>query len=152
VNLGETLDEAAAADLGKLLKAAEETGTPIAAQIDYEGKPGIWRQLRRVGPTSKATEIRDANSANPEVLKEFLHWGRKQLQTDRYLLMLWGHGAGPSGFFSDASEKTPARVGHPLSPRLLSRALQSFRTDARPPFDILLAKACLPRRWRWRAN
>ena len=149
-NFGDSLDEAAQKDLGKLLKAAKDTGVPIAAQIDYEGAPDIWRQLRASGTSSEPVEVREANSNNPDVLREFLDWGRSQLKADRYLVMLWGHGTGPTGFFSDASE-TPGRQGHPLSPRQLSSALRlpaaklpagAKSAGADQLFDILLVKAC----------
>ena len=58
--------------------------------------------------------------------------------------MLWGHGAGPGGFFSDASKNTPAsKWGHPLNPRQLARSLQQVtQKSSRTPFDIILLKAC----------
>jgi hypothetical protein len=151
-DLDNSLDKAAGEDLGKLLKAASDTGVPIAAQIDYEGRPGIWRQLRSAGASGKPVEAREANSNNPDVLREFLNWGRSQLNAERYLVMLWGHGTGPTGFFSD-SAAAPGAQGHPLSPRQLASALRLPEamplTGAKPSggakdpsFDILLVKAC----------
>ena len=134
-NAGDSLDEVAEADLGKLLAAARLNNLGIAAQIDYEGNPGIWRQVKGVatGKDAKENKVQlcEADSSSTEVLKKFLDWGHETCPADHYLVMLWGHGTGPGGFFSDGSKNTPARAsGHPLNPAQLATALTSFTTQS----------------------
>jgi cysteine peptidase C11 family protein len=127
-NSGDSLDEVAETDLERLLSAAERAKIPIAAQIDYQGKSGIWRQV--LGATKRKAKLREADSSRAEVLKEFLHRGLDDCPADHYIVMLWGHGSGPGGFFSDASRNTPARDGgHPLNPRQLANALKAVAIE-----------------------
>jgi hypothetical protein len=146
----ESLDDAARKELEALLTAKNHDDVAIAAQIDYRDMAGVWRykgtnkNVRNGCPET----LRESNANDPEVFKEFLAWGREQCPADRYLLMCWGHGGGPGGFFSDADKDSKFPFGHPLTPRHLSSALRSFAAPpgptgkSKPPFDILLMKAC----------
>lgn len=140
MDAGDSLDEMAGLDLERLRIAAERATIPIAAQIDYQATSGIWRQV--FGSTKKQIKRREANSGHPDVLRDFLRWGVNNCDADRYVVMLWGHGSGPGGFFSDASRNTPGRFGHPLSPRQLADALQTVKNDRKKKLEVLLLKAC----------
>jgi len=143
---GDSLDEVAELDLQRLSVAAERAGVPLAAQIDYQNRDGRWRQI--FGATNSTTRLREANSNRPEVLRDFLRFGAQECPAEHYVVMLWGHGSGPAGFFSDASQPTPAELGHPLSPRQLANALSnvagemSEHESRKRKFDIVLLKAC----------
>jgi hypothetical protein len=139
---GDSLDEVADLDLERLRVAAANAKIPFAAQIDYQDREGRWRQV--LGATGQLSRLREANSSRPEVLEDFLEDGIEQCDAEHYIVMLWGHGSGPGGFFSDGSKNTPAKAGgHPLSPRQLANALARVSDrKLKRKFDVLLLKAC----------
>lgn len=136
-----SLDDAARRDLEQLLFAANPDDVQIAAQIDYRDESGVWRHQ---GTNRKPIGNRERNAATVEALKDFLEFGRKECPADHYLLMLWGHGTGPAGLFTDTAKNSKSPFANPLSPRYLANALRSFeqQDSGKSPFDILLIKAC----------
>src|SRR5947207_9223797 len=126
-NTDTSLDAMALQDPDKLLSAARSDDIAIAAQIDYQERNNVWRHrgTSKGGPQKR----RESNANRPEVLKDFLKFGLDEVHADHHVLILWGHGGGPGGFFSDASKTSRLPAGNPLSPRNLAKALNSFIPD-----------------------
>jgi len=69
--------------------------------------------------------IEEANTGNPDSLREFLLWGRENYPADKAIVILWGHGHGWQGCANDYSSKDILQLYE------LSEALQPF-TKNRP--------------------
>lgn len=138
---GTSLDDAAADELRRIMQSAPASDKiAVAAQIDFQHVPYVWRSTN---DDPKAIPIREENASNVEVLKDFLVWGHQRCRANRYVVMLWGHGSGPAGFFSDANEDNLWQLGDPLTPLSLTQALDVLKGErGDKPLEVLLLKAC----------
>jgi cysteine peptidase C11 family protein len=65
----------------------------------------------------------ELNAASPDVLCQFLKWGRKKIKAERYAIFFFGHAAGPRGLFFD--NEPGSRTADAMSLAELARAVQS---------------------------
>jgi hypothetical protein len=77
-------------------------------------------------------------------LQEFVETARSHCPAERYLLLLWGHGGGPLGLFSDPDPGVDRGKGRgELSlkqlPAILDRGRRGFSRDA---VDVVVVKSC----------
>jgi cysteine peptidase C11 family protein len=140
-------------ELRALIRAAGTARMDVAVQIDYNRqarpvritlnpKKGSIRMRRRFRPIDPSTfEVtrrflkRDAlvkvgvsrgdelDAASPDVLCQFLQWGRKKIKAKRYAIFFFGHAAGPAGLFFD--NPPGGRIPHAMSLAELGRAVRS---------------------------
>jgi len=90
--------------------------------------PKTFRVTRRfVTPNSsvnvKVSRGEELNAASPDVLCQFLKWGRKKIKAKRYAIFFFGHAAGPRGLFFD--NDPGSRTADAMSLAQLARAVQS---------------------------
>jgi hypothetical protein len=143
------LDTTARRELKAICDAADFRRVSVAAQVDFKSRRGIYRgaltQLepkgrgfRDISPEDHALwkqikdgveagrsavrlqrEARDLNAAQPDVLEDFLRFGRDECPAEHYVVSFFGHAAGPLGVFSDTTSgsrvhdtlRLPALVG-----------------------------------------
>ena len=103
----ESEDGSATADIQEMLRAnvpADGSLTVLvqtggAKQWQLDGHPEKKNCLYRISGNScqllEATRRR--SMGKPDSLSAFLEYGRKNYPADRYVLVLWGHGDGPTG-------------------------------------------------------
>ena len=103
----ESEDGSATADIQEMLRAnipadgslsvLVQTGGAKKWQLD--GHPEKKNCLYRIsGDDCQLLEAtRRRSMGDPDSLSAFLEYGRKNYPADRYVLVLWGHGDGPTG-------------------------------------------------------
>jgi len=138
-------EQAAIRDLRELEKVGTTENVNVIVQIDREWPGYAERYCVKRGfsefcdslPNQRnipcGTPEERSNSGKPDVLREFVEWGRKDFPAERYLLVLWGHSYG-LGFGRDH--------GDALSLRELATALGRLDGENRKAVDILGANAC----------
>jgi hypothetical protein len=99
--------------------------------------PKTFRVTRRfVTPNSsvnvKVSRGDELNAASPDVLCQFLKWGRKKINAKRYAIFFFGHAAGPRGLFFD--NEPGSRTADAMSLAELANAVQSA--------DVIVFRDC----------
>ena len=140
-------------ELRALLQAAGVAKMDVAVQIDYnrqarpvrviinpkKGSIRIRRRFHPIDPSKfevtrqflgrrRLVKVRvsrgdEVDAASPDVLCQFLRWGRKQCKAERYAIFFFGHAAGPAGLFFD--NPPGSRIPHAMSLAELARAVES---------------------------
>jgi hypothetical protein len=92
------LDENGITDLGEMKKAGSTKGVNVIAEFDRAGgSRRTSRYFLRKG-TSLASDVvqslGEIDTGDPRNLIDFIQWGAKNYPAERYLLVLWNHGAG----------------------------------------------------------
>jgi hypothetical protein len=92
--------EAALANLGQLGRMGSNGDVYVAAQIDLKGQK-TRRYIFPQNPDGESwlqnalvEEFPNVDSANAEILAEFLQWGGGQCPAEKFAVVLWGHGYG----------------------------------------------------------
>jgi hypothetical protein len=155
------LDPFADRELIAIVDAARQTDMPVVVQVDYRVKRGItritanantkgiqWEPIeadrhhvrRQVLHSNAAIDLRvergaESDAAGPNVLAQFLRWGRSQVRAKRYAILFWGHSCGPGGLFYDNTE---GRAARPLGLSGIERALRNNRADV-----VLFRDCCM---------
>jgi len=128
-------------------------GVNILVQLDREAD----QKTRRFFITKGGGHWKDcvetfeeANTGNPQVLENFMHWAIKRYPARRYFLILWNHGG---GWWEDPRRLAcpPDRSiayddssgGDALDNGELKAALSSIASKLGRPIDILGMDACL---------
>jgi hypothetical protein len=92
------LDSAGVVDLNEMKQVGSSDRLNIVAQFDRAGaKIATRRYFLRKGTTlakDVVMALGETNMGDPAVLQDFLVWGAKNYPADRYLLVIWNHGAG----------------------------------------------------------
>jgi hypothetical protein len=126
---GSPLDAAAKVELKALADAADFDQIYIAAQVDFNKTPGVYRGVltdtpRAIGDVEpddhhlwrtvsdtfgqdrfqmmSSTEL---NAARADVLQDFLRFGQRDCPAQRYVVTFYGHAYGPMGLFFDADAR-----------------------------------------------
>ena len=127
------LDRAAADEAQALCDALQGKNAHVAIQIDFKQRPGIFRRMNdQIDQWPGETAAGDSR-----VFNEFVATVKKQCPGHHYLLLLWGHGGGPIGFFNDGNLSASA-----ASPTLSLNAVRVGLELLDAKVDILLAKSC----------
>src|SRR4029453_9458545 len=87
-------EQAAIRDLRELEKVGSTDDLNVLVQIDrdwpgYAERYGVEKGYSKLCHT--LTGEKNINSGKPEVLRDFVKWGRTKYPADYYLLVLWGH-------------------------------------------------------------
>jgi hypothetical protein len=92
------LDSAGVVDLGEMKQVGSTDQINIVAQFDRStGKGETRRFYLRKGTTlakDALVNLGETNMGDPKVLQSFLEWGVKNYPAQRYMLVIWNHGAG----------------------------------------------------------
>jgi hypothetical protein len=138
------IDQIAHMEVDNLLWAADLSSAHVAVQVDYTFEPGILRVIADGDGTEK-TVLPEAGSSRTETFKNFIREVAIACPADRYMLLVWGHGFGPVGYFVDANGNDIAATGD-LTLNLPELAdVLSFAAGAsgfKQPIDLLLVKSC----------
>jgi hypothetical protein len=126
--------------------AIEEAESVFDAALAQNGRIGLALQLdlgvRRNGiiafvPPGTAAAVEEP-AIGPSSLASFIRNAVEKCPAKHYMLVLWGHGAGPLGFFADPdpppSRRRPGTITLP--------ALTTVLKKSGLKLDILLAKSC----------
>src|SRR5215510_7905000 len=92
------LDAASLADLAEMKKVGSTDEVDVVAELDRQGA-GIGTKryhLQKGTPLAKdaVEDLGETDTGDPAVLKSFLMWGIKNYPAEKYLVVLWNHGAG----------------------------------------------------------
>ena len=103
----ERVDGSATVDIQEMVRANVPADGPLTVLVETGGSrkwqlddyPDKKNCLYRVsGDGYELLEILGKrNMGDPDTLSEFLEYGRENYPADRYILVLWGHGDGPTG-------------------------------------------------------
>jgi hypothetical protein len=92
------LDSAGVVDLGEMKQVGSTDQINIVAQFDRStGKGETRRFYLRKGTTlakDALVNLGETNMGDPKVLQSFLEWGAKSYPAERYMVVIWNHGAG----------------------------------------------------------
>ena len=111
------LNPFASDELAAMKQAAIDEDIDLAAYVDFTG-PGIESQRcfvagRREDPSACRNAV-EKNSATMSSLKDFLGFANERMNPDsRIAMILWGHGAGPAGFFLDPNPEPQKSLALP---------------------------------------
>jgi hypothetical protein len=163
--------EAAFADPGR--SAASTLDADVVVQLDLKEPPGIRRLHMFRAPTAYSQEqafgaraptdihspivtfMEEETIPPRESLARFLTWGAEAYPSERYLVVVWGHGLGfrPAGLagnrYASGDLKGGIAFDHSQSSVLDTPGLGSALTSAARaslggrPFDIYASDACL---------
>jgi hypothetical protein len=139
------IDQIAHEEVENLLWAADRAKVNIAVQIDYSHQPGVLRVIANDDGLERTMLPEDESAGRVETFTDFIRAAAPKCPAERYMLMMWGHGEGPIGFFADAhgGDTLPA-ADKTLS---LPEFAQVLAFAAGPEgfgrkIDILLGKSC----------
>ena len=125
------LDSAGVVDLGEMKEAGSSAEVDVVAQFDRSGAARKTRRYHlRKGTTlaqDRVAELGETDSGDPAVLQDFLLWGVAGYPADRYLVVLWNHGAG----WDDTDVYRAVRRGTGRGIRYKRRPLAGTATRAR---------------------
>jgi hypothetical protein len=141
----ERTEQAAIRDLKELEKVGSDDSTVnVLVQIDRQWPGYAERYWIKKHPSQFWEPLRtqrNIDSGKPEVLRDFVKWGRTSFPADYYLLVLWGHSYG-LGFGRDhGNALTLPEIASSLNVKAL-RELGVPIADGRMAVDILGANAC----------
>jgi len=92
------LDSAGVTDLKEMKQIGSTEQVNVIAQFDRWGGTQATKRyyLRKGGVLAKdeVASLGETNMGDPNVLKDFLLWGVKNYPAQRYLAVIWNHGAG----------------------------------------------------------
>jgi hypothetical protein len=92
------LDSAGVVDLGEMKAVGSSERINLLAQFDRAGpRTETRRFLLRKGTAlgrDVVMNLGETNMGDPKVLKDFLVWGAKNYPAERYMVVIWNHGAG----------------------------------------------------------
>jgi hypothetical protein len=92
------LDGAGVVDLGEMKRVGSNARVNMVAQFDRAGKNAATKRyfLRKGTTLAKdvVASLGETNMGDPNVLQDFLAWGAKNYPAQRYMVVIWNHGAG----------------------------------------------------------
>ncbi len=137
---GELFDQFAHRELDRIVYGtfAADRGDSmyVAAQVDFRSQPFVWRRIIGEGTWLQP----ESDAADPVTLYGFFRWAVRMCPAERYMLVFWGHSAGPFGLFSD--DDVTKYVAQTLTLNELRDALQEGVRSIGAPFDLVAFKDC----------
>ena len=140
---GADIDQVARDEADNMRRSARgQDDMYLALQVDFTRTRGVLR----VNPDNPQGEsLTEEQAGGAEGLAAFIATIKQEYPARHYMLVLWGHGAGPVGLFDDP-DTGPARENSPesISLRELRTVLRAFGDpdSDNPPLDVLLVKSC----------
>lgn len=134
------LEPDAEAYLDTIMRAARHGQCAAVVQIDGAGQCARW--LRQAGGRRERQRIGTVNMGAQSTLASFLAWGWKNLEADRYLLIVLGHG---TGLATLASALSGVAFDGGSCDALTPAELRAGIAESRPPdkrFELISLEAC----------
>lgn len=119
-----------------LASVGSDENVNIVAQLGLM-KKDVLRGLVGHEGIQSPENLGAANMGSPETVREFVEWGMKNYPAEKYMLVLWNHGAGFKGVLTDDE------AGSICNNRELAAALEKAQCNAGEKIDILNFNACL---------
>jgi hypothetical protein len=143
------------AQFNQLMTVGSNENLNIVVQMDYvegmNGRPGNWKEKDLVAGQRLLInkdeivvleEMEEFDSADPDVLAEFIQWGVTNYPARRYALILDDHGGGYTGIGSDWTNQS----WMPL-PAIAQGLADGLAGVELARFDFLFFYACLMGNW-----
>ncbi len=145
------LEPFAIQDLNEMESAPASASVRMAVEVDRapgnDASNGDWTEARRylIGHDSDTATVTSAlvasmgelDMGDPQTLANFLVWGVDTYPAAHYMVVLWDHGFGLSGFGEDETDNDHLSLGE------LTQALAAGASHLGRPFDLLAFDACL---------
>jgi hypothetical protein len=138
------IDEIAHLEVDNILWAADLQKVNVGIQVDFTFDPGILRVIAD-GKGREDTVLPDSGSGRIETFQKFIHEVAVRCPAEHYMLLLWGHGLGPIGFFSDANGSDVLASGDKTLSLVELEDVLRYAASAEgfdQKVDLLLAKSC----------
>jgi hypothetical protein len=137
-------------NLQEMLKAQGSAHTRVLITTGGANKraPGglvsDWTRVKRFeltgGQLKELSDLGPQNMDSGESLRDFLIWGVRAHPAERYMLMLWDHGAGYMGYGGDENHSSP---GEMMRLPTMAAALKDFQSVTGITLDYIGFDACL---------
>lgn len=135
-------------DLKEMASVGSTDKVNVVVQVDRRADKRVnqgvlnlpdWTTSKRLyvekGRFKELADLGEPNSDDPQVLKDFIVWGKRSYPANRYALVLWDHGAAFLGFGGDETASKGSIMRLP--------ALAGALKDSGIEFDMLGFDACL---------
>ena len=139
------IDEVAQTEVDHLISDADLDRINVAVQVDFTHQPGVLRVIATGGKPPVRVQLPESDAAAVRTIEHFIEAVREQAPARHYLMLLWGHGAGPIGFFSDRQAGAARmQAADTLTMAELKRVLvhASGKRGFGKAIDLLLIKSC----------
>lgn len=150
------LEPFALGDLQEMMAGASP-GVNIIAQVDRasdyaSGGVGAlpdWTTAKRLkvnsGSIAELADLGEIDTTDPATLASFIEWGVETYPASRYMLVLWDHGGGWTGFGVDELLSVGAAPGKALMnlAKITSGISSGLAAAGLAKFDIIGFDACL---------
>jgi hypothetical protein len=150
------LEPFAVGDLQEMVAGAS-AGVNIIAQVDRAAgysTGGVanlanWTTSKRLkvnpGSVTELADLGETDTTNPTTLANFIEWGVKTYPASNYMLVLWDHGGGWTGFGVDELLSLGATPGHDLMSlaKIATGISTGLAGAGLAKFDIIGFDACL---------
>lgn len=138
------IDSIAHDEVDSLLWAADLSRINVAVQVDFSHLAGVLRVIA-TGRGFERTILPEESAGRVDTFTSFIAEVARHCPAERYMVLLWGHGQGPIGFFADAHADG---VLNDADRTLSLLELEQVLAFAAGPqgfgqrLDILLGKSC----------
>ena len=138
------IDSIAHDEVDSILWAADLSRVNVAVQVDFSHIAGVLRVIA-TGEGCERTVLPEESAGRVDTFTNFIAKAAKHCPAEHYMVLLWGHGQGPIGFFADAhADGVLSDADRTLS---LLELEQVLAFAAGPDgfgqrLDILLGKSC----------
>jgi len=138
------LDRDGVADLEEMKTVGSTRDVSVVAQFDRSGKKRLTnRYVLRKGTSldeDVVTALGETNTGDPAVLGDFVTWAVTAHPAERYMLIIWNHGAGwdDANLYEDDAFSSAA-------PPVVRKGVRITRGDARAPVTMSTARAAFRR-------
>jgi hypothetical protein len=138
------IDSIAHDEVDSILWAADLSRVNVAVQVDFSHLAGVLRVIA-TGRGFERTVLPEEDAGRIETFTSFIEQVAQHCPAHHYMLLLWGHGQGPIGFFADAhADGVMNEADRTLSLLELEHVLE-FAAGPRAfgqPLDLLVGKSC----------
>lgn len=144
---------AATADINEMLKVGSNENLNIVVTTGGANKNG-WRTVKRflipkgtknitsINELTQLTDLGTPNMGESATLRDFLDWGIKTYQADKYSLVFWDHGGGAVGGNGTVGNDEN-KAGDALSIPEIKIAIDNVTTLYKTKFDFIGFDTCL---------
>lgn len=109
----------------------------LAAEVSRYSEGGkAYRYSFEDGQKNLVADLGPTNMGKGQTLEEFLNWGIQKFPAKHYMVILAGHGGAYQGGYPDKLANDHLDLSE------LKNALESAKTQANQPIDVLVHKAC----------
>ncbi len=139
------------------MSAGASSGVNIIAQVDRASgysTGGVsnlpnWTSAKRLkvnsGSITELADLGETDTTSPTTLANFIEWGVKAYPASHYMLVMWDHGGGWTGFGVDELLSIGATPGHDLMSlaKITNGISAGLAAAGLAKFDIIGFDACL---------